>query len=452
LGQDLLENTTYSINFGDGIVDLHESNPLDSNRFVFSTGDFLDSLVVTGSIKNAFDLQPVEDVLVMLYRQLEDSIPAKERPTYFAKTDASGAFRIENIRTDTYQLFALVDKNSNYLFDLPNEGIAFPDNVVRPVPNDSVRYALSLFEEDVVKQFVKGLSSSEYGQLRVVFNRPTAGVTLRPLNRSFKTSWFLPEVVPTRDTVYYWLTGTEGIDSLEIEVSDSSSIWDTIKVGLPERPTNDSRKRRSRKKKFRLTVGMNAREGSAYDYYQPFRMTLNHPHQAYQLERIRMIEGTDTFQLKASDFEVDLRSFTLKRTLKPGLDYELFIPPKTFQDIFGLANDTVERKFRTKTPEDYGRLDLNVQVSSQGHPYIVQFMDPQFKELRRDTIQDSQTIIYQFLRPGKYKIKLLYDRNGNGRWDTGKYGTKRQPEKVLFYSGEIEIRANWDLELDWVVD
>src|ERR1035437_6918046 len=118
--EDLKPNTTYRLYFGDAIVDLHESNPLRNYDFVFSTGDYVDSLSLRGRVLNAFDNMPNKDgIFVMLYNKFQDSIPRKQLPMYITKASSEGWFTITNIKPDSFMVFALKDLNQNYRFDNP---------------------------------------------------------------------------------------------------------------------------------------------------------------------------------------------------------------------------------------------------------------------------------------------------------------------------------------------
>jgi len=82
LPDGLEPNTTYSLNFGDAIIDITENNPYPNYKYVFSTGDYIDSLSYSGKVLNAEDLSPKAAVFVMLYNQLADSVPLKQKPNY----------------------------------------------------------------------------------------------------------------------------------------------------------------------------------------------------------------------------------------------------------------------------------------------------------------------------------------------------------------------------------
>jgi hypothetical protein len=133
LKDDLIANTTYTLNFGDAIVDLNEGNALSNFEFVFSTGDVIDSLSYSGTVLNAFDNEPVEGAIVMLYNELHDSVPYRQMPLYANRTGKDGRFRLNNLRGDTFLVFVITDVNNNYLYDRPGEElIAFRDDYILP--------------------------------------------------------------------------------------------------------------------------------------------------------------------------------------------------------------------------------------------------------------------------------------------------------------------------------
>jgi hypothetical protein len=125
----LKDNTTYTLNFGNSVSDLNEGNIYNNLEFVFSTGNYIDSLGVRGKIVNAFDLKPEkESLLAMLYSDLSDSAPLKETPIFTSRADKDGYYSINNVKPGTYRLYALKDRNFNYKYDPGTETIAFCDS------------------------------------------------------------------------------------------------------------------------------------------------------------------------------------------------------------------------------------------------------------------------------------------------------------------------------------
>jgi hypothetical protein len=147
----LKPNTTYAFNFGESIVDNNEENPYPYFRYVFSTGDAIDSLSVKGYVVDALEEEPDKFVSVMLYEvdsTYTDSIVFKEKPRYITNTlDSLTSFSVDNIKAGTYKLIALKDQSNNYIFDQKQDKIAFIQDHVT-VPTDSI-YELKLFKEVV---------------------------------------------------------------------------------------------------------------------------------------------------------------------------------------------------------------------------------------------------------------------------------------------------------------
>jgi len=436
--QQLKENTTYTFNFGTAITDITESNTIDNFQYVFSTGSYVDSLSVGGTLLSAFDKKPEAGILVMLYNDMDDSIPYKEPPAYFSKTNDAGNFIITNIKGGQYRIFALKDINNNYLFDLPNEAVAFADSSLSVSAKNPV-VELPLFEEFHEKQFVKSASATEYGKLRFIFNLPTENIAIRTLNYSSKKPWKIPEFLPNKDTLYYWYTDLP-TDTLVMQISDNNTILDTVSIPLPSKEQD---------KKLVLTIITNARQRMPFGLNKELKLELSHPVKDYNFSKIILKEDSAIVKYEIHFDDKALRKFYLKYPWKEGKTYELFIPRKCFYDIFDAANDSLRITFPVKRKRDYGSVLLKIDAHKGKHPYIVQLMDEQEKVLREHTIYKSKELLYEYLLPQKYKVKIIYDRNSNGKWDTGNYLQKIQPEKVTYYPGAIQIRANWDIDLEW---
>jgi hypothetical protein len=135
---------------------------------------------------------------------------------------------------------------------------------------------------------------------------------------------------------------------------------------------------------------------------------------------------------------------------KANARYELFIPPGTFSDIYGLSNDSIKMNFRTRDEKYYGSLVLYLKVAGNPDDYIVQLLNERDEIVSEDMYNNRlENLNYNFLHPGKYRVKLIEDTNHNGRWDTGNYLKNVQPEKVIFNPESIMIRSNWDAEIEW---
>lgn len=444
----LRPNTTYSINFGDGIKDITEGNPLDSNTFVFSTGPFLDSLSVSGRIKNAFDLVPVDDMLVMLYDSIADSIPAIERPLYLTKTKKGGYFQLNNLQAGNFLLFALIDANANFLYDQPSEALAFPDSLVTSGSADTMR--LLSFTEDAEQQYVSSLKATQFGKVEVLFNRPAKNPRLVCINHDLGENWFQEEHYSVGDTLVYWLRNNLEVDSLRLVVYDGDSIIDTNRIKLPERiEKKDKPKGKSKVTLPELTV---SRKGSGNQVHnRPFKLEANHPIRSVNFKGWLFVAEGDTIDLNTEEWTQELRTLTFNHQWKQGISYQLVIPPDAIQDRFKLSHDTLTFSFRTSKTEDFGTLELKVQLPPQEDQLLIQAMDKDGKVYRQDLLPANGVMKYKQLKPRKYYFKLVKDHNANNQWDPGEFSSRTQPEKVLIYPDAVDVRANWDLSIDWIV-
>ena len=97
-------------------------------------------------------------------------------------------------------------------------------------------------------------------------------------------------------------------------------------------------------------------------------------------------------------------------------------------------------------------MKLSLPGLTEDMDHIIQLVDEQGKVIREGLYRNPGTIEYNYLAPRKYRVKLIYDRERNGKWDSGNYLKKVQPEKVIYNEEMINIRSNWDAELEWKVE
>lgn len=442
INEQLKENTTYTINFSNAIGDLTENNIIEDFQYVFSTGSYIDSLYITGKVKNAKSHLPEKNVLVMLYENTSDSVPYKERPLYFGKTKENGEFKITNLKKGNLKLFALKDENSNYLFDQPAENIAFPDSLIDTQRKDSI--TLRLFENQNSKQRLLRASSEGFGKIVFIFSQPFHPLSINLLGEASKKEWELIENSKNRDTLIYWYTEPT-TDSLHFLLSDDKGPVDTAHIELDEKVT------KSAKNKFGLYISTNISVNS-FNLSSNIHLRPNHPIKDLDSKKIILLEDS----IAKTNFTISkdstlLRQYNLQYPWKENARYKLLLPKGTFLDIFGLTNDSLIYNFGTKGIEDYGtlRLKLNVPFSPTG--YVVQLLDEKDNVNREHFIKGDEVIQYEYLDPKKYRLKIIFDSNGNNRWDSGNYLERKQPEKTFFYAELITVRANWDMEVEWKI-
>lgn len=486
----LKENTTYTFNFGNAIKDLHEGNKLQNFEYVFSTGDVLDSMSVRGTLRYAETLaKPKDPITIMLYSDLRDSVPLTEIPMYVGRSDDSGVFAVNNLRPDTYKLFALKDGNNNFLFDLPSEEIAFLDTsllvnteFVRQMlgievrdsmfmPADTTGMALDslpdpgpdltsiyvdlmLFTEPSDIQYLSDYKREDHRKLELVF--------ALPLNDTFSYEFLLGEA----EEITYLEDFSDQRDSLTLWVIDSlhykmDSLWMALQYTLKDTSNryviqNDTliftyKEKTSRKRKRddsetveKLEV-KTIRNRGFQDLHRKIGLTLDMPLEKVTDSLISLYHIPDSVEL-AVPFRVDVDSVLMNRAelsvqWEPEADYRLQILPGAISSMYPLEHDTIDVSFETRDTEFYGKILL--KLKNVKHRVLVQLLSKK-KVIKVLEVDADGQYIFPNLSPGEYTFKFIHDLNKNGRWDTGKYLEKRQPESVELLPGKIEVRSNWD--------
>ncbi len=424
----LRENATYTINFGEAIVDFREGNILKNYSYVFSTGDFIDSLSVEGSITDAYTKELVPEMLVMLYDNLEDSAFYKERPFYFSRTDENGNFKIDFIKSDTFRLVALMDGNLNYRFDNSSESIAFLDTIFELHDSTLQLFELESFTERGTPIITE--KDSDYKNLlSFQIEEKTDSFNFRFLNEVEHVS------VWADDTLKIWYRNIQ--DSfLRLDI-----LGDTLKF-----------KEYDTKRDTLELNSLSSREGKKSKPLAPrdsLMLLFKIPVIKVEKDSIRLIDTSG--QRVNFDFELDTldpRKLYLKHRWKENVKYDLKLQPGSITDYFNRWNDTMEYRVFVSSTDKFGVINASFSDLKENQQYVLLL---QFnKELITKTILDGNTlesISFRDLVPGSYRISLIQDTNRNGKWDPGNFKDKRQSEKILHFDLE-ELRANWELDVN----
>ena len=522
--ETLKENTTYTFNFGNAIKDLHEGNILVNFEYVFATGDVLDSMSVRGVIRVAEDLSfPEEPISIMLYNNLSDTVPLTQIPLYVGRTADSGVFSINNLSPDNYKVFALKDGNNNFLFDLPNEEIAFLDTsltvnadfarklledagmldtsyrspgngendssavvsgtetILKPDnPEDSpalepdslaleadslldagpdlnaIYIDLYLFTEESEVQYMVDNSREDRRKLELVF--------ARPLTDTFQYRFLSPGperpperieyFSPGKDSLIIWLADSMDfrLDTLVMEASylvkDSANLdqlkTDTINFIFKERRETRRRGNPEERPEEKLKIS-SLRNNGTLELNQDLALTLDLPLQMINDSLIGFFRMEDSLEYPVP-FETFKDTSSLYRgwircDWIPDTRYRLSLLPGAITSIYPVQHDSVEIRFTTRDEEYYGQILLNLeQVEGT---VIVQLLNDD-KIIRQEQVTSSGQLVFSYLSPREYRIKVIHDTNQNGKWDTGKYVEKKQPEAVEFLKGSVTVRSNWD--------
>jgi len=482
--ETLKDSTTYTLYFQDAIRDLNEGNPIPNFQFVFSTGSVLDSLSVTGNVYNSSDLEVTENTLILMHKQLADSAPVKLLPDYITLADINGGFRINNIREGTYSLFALQDKNNNKKYDLSDEGFAFMNNTaeinriknylpvvvvkdtgkVNPllkktpvVPLIDGEYKLFLFTAPKKNHYLTSSGRKTSNLLTYTLSLPPDSVKFKfAIPDADNKSYFIEKNI-TEDTIDVWLT-----DSLLYSRQQISTIIGypfTDSTGVTKLKTDTipmrfivTRAARTREVIKKYTFSTNI-TGNTITPGQQIIFSSQIPFRKPDTTKIRLYESEKTGRKAISYLilkdSLNSRRYTLKAKLKEGASYLLIVDSASFGNIFGDVTDSTGMKFLVRTSDSYGRLIMN--ISNVTGAIIIQLLDTREKLISEKLIKSDGKVEFPLLEKGNYRIRAIYDLNGDGKWTTGDYKIKQQPEPVSYFPAEFEVKIDWIIEQPWDV-
>lgn len=494
--EQLKPNTTYSVYFGDAIVDLTEGNPFHNFTYIFSTGDFVDSLSLYGTVQNAQNLMPEEQVYVMLYKNdndtiVFDSLPYFVPPYYVSKTDVNGRFSFQGLASDAYLIFALNDQNANFIYDQPGEAIAFIDSLVRPfydpsrkqkkiqpadtlteneetmLPIDTLQHRLdSIAEDSIFNEKFKGLSLFMFTQtdstqrllkaellrrntLRFSFSQPADDIRIIPQNFSPDSLWYLATYSTKKDTVIWYLK-TLPVDTLKFLIKNQQDTLSTTEIRLdPDKTTGRARQNKKKDEtKEPIDWSSNIKNGNLLLTAKP-RITFNQPMMRFVGDSAVLTAGSDTI-LDPTFVYADSLNQVIEFPIEIHEEtrYKIDYPDSSFMDWNGYFSKAINLSFTPKPLKDYGVFTLHLHPEHE-QPYILQMINDKELVFRQIDFNHDTTVVLDFLTPGKYLFKIIFDDNNNHQWDPGYYPTKLQPEKVIYLNKEIQIRANWEVEEEW---
>jgi len=423
----LKENATYQINFGDAIKDFTEGNVLKNFVFVFSTGDVIDSLSMGGNVVDVSSGEGLSDIIVMLYDDLSDTCFFTKKPFYFTKTDSDGNFKLNNLKSDTFQIFALEDGNVNYYYDLDSEKVGFLDSLIflQDTLNNDLK--ITLFDEEDEPalvdsdQDIKGLIKLAYSPLPFEYD-----ITSEEID-SLST---FHEVV--NDSLYLWHN---------ILNSDSSSFYIsydmTVDTVINKRAKKTMRSRAlALHKSVRSSVETNPNDSIVVAFNKPLSIVND------SLFSIK--DTSKTYKL--NQLSINNRELVIYADrLSADANYDLEILPQALTDWYGVNNkDTIRLKVNTIDPEELGNIILD--FTSVPDTSFVVSLNLKKDKIRDFVVRSDTTIQVNKMKAGSYTLELVQDINGNGRWSPGDIKTKRQSEQIKSLPLE-ELKAGWDIEL-----
>ncbi len=483
-GKDVVlrENATYTLNFGTAVKDLNEGNVAKNLRFVFSTGDKIDSLTVIGRIVDAVTAQPIEGALLMLYDNFSDTIVRKKKPFYFGRTEKDGIARIENVSEGSFKAFALVDKDQNYLFNQDVERIGFPDTLLKvslasnapqlfPPDTSSVPKANNPSSPQLPKNLGKR-DTIKNGKRDSTPNvkRPTSALTIRLFDPVKKSQLLLKEtdkygvvkLVYNGDPKAVKINYDQIGQTVVTEVSKDTLL---VFYDLPQENTwnivakndtfpSDTIRVRTKgrvdfMKKTKLEA-VNAPKQINKHPTKPVILTFTNPLQTIDSQRIELLDSAKKIvPLSIKRDSASPRKLQFNADWQQGKRYTLQILPAALTDIYGSKNDTVSIKIGVQTKQEFGDLTLKITHLDSTKNHICQVLAGDGRVEKEFYIEQKSnyTARVETIQPDSYTIKIIEDLNKNRRWDTGNYDKHTQPERIFTKNAE-SLRADWEVEVE----
>ncbi len=485
--EDLLDSTTYTINFGNAIVDLNEKNPLKDYRFSFSTGNEIDTLQVSGTLINAEDLNPVSGVIVGIYREDDDTVFCVKPFLRIGKTNENGRFTIDNVKAGKYRVYALSDLNQDYFYQ-SGENLAMLDTMVTPtfrieemkdtiwkdsITVDSVRtfmgthflpddLVLRYFKESKKRQSLVKNERKIPQAFSLFFNTSMSKLPeIDPVNFEWDGKYLLQKNL-TQDSLTYWITDSMvyNIDTLNMivkyKLSELSSPEeyksDTISVVMKKARVNPKAKQPANSKSvieaniYKFTSNLSP----AFDIYKNINLMFEMPLDSFDISKIKLSQKVDSIlkplKFKWKQIDSTKMAFAVEYKWEPEKMYDLTIDSAAFYSIYNKCSQKFTNQFKTRSLDEYS--SVKVLLAEYDSTAVIQVLDAKDMVLASKAAS-KKGVLFEYFKPGDYYLRLYLDKNRNGKWDTGDLLSKIQPEEVFYYSKKLTLKANWEFEETW---
>ncbi len=485
LQDELQDSTTYSILFGNAIVDLNEKNPLENYVFSFATGSELDSLRVSGKLISAENLDPIANVAVGIHANLHDTAIIKDQFRRIAKTDSEGKFTIQNVKSGKYKIYALDDLNRDFTYQ-PGEGVAFYDSIIIPevhliqkfdtIWTDSVsidtihitsRYdyepegiLLKLFKEKKKRQYLVKSERADEKYFNLFFNDKQDSLPIiTPLNFDVNTSFLIDSSI-NLDSLTYWIPDSavykQDTLSMSIQYLKTDSLFNYVSaidtVSLYQRKARQSTKSKAAKQEEEevKALGFKTNASGSFDIYKDIIFEFEEPVDSAFIEKLQLNLMVDSV-LTEKEFvwfrnDSIAKTYALRYPWEPEQNFELTIDSAAFISIYNKVSHGMNTKFKIKSLEDYATLVITLEDFDE--QAFIQVLDAKEQIIQAKRAK-ADGVVFEYLKPGDYYLRMFIDENMNDTWDTGDLENRLHPEEVIYYPKKLSLRANWELEETW---
>lgn len=417
----LKQNTTYVIQLGEAIKDITEGNPGKNLEFIFSTGSYIDSLKISGSIKSAENFEPIKDAIVCLYKDLEDTLFISKRPDLYTKIDSKGEFKINYLQPGKYKIYGLLDKNQNRFYDLPTESLAFLDEPVQLNYDSSIHLQLLMSTLRPPTKIIKNLYRDN--STLIQFNQKPTSLKWKDKPNDRFDYVFLGDSVliwhENKEPVSALLEYEGNVDTIVLKPRNYSSIKDSLKAQLS-------------------TGSRLVKPGEPLEIYTVYPiLDVNNS----------LIKTNPLIEFEIKTDSLDKRKFYISLSSFYNQEVDIIIDSLAVSTWPKSVYNRDSFHFRELEKEKFSVLKLIINGLTPMQHYIVQLISNS-KIVDNIYLFDSGVsvqLVKKNLNPGKYQIKIIEDLNKNGIWDPANYSKKQQSEPVFLYSLD-ELRADWEVE------
>lgn len=513
----LRPNQTYTIDFADGIVDNNEGNPLGNYCFSFGTGQTIDTLEVSGYVLNADNLEPIKGMTVGIHSDLSDTAFMAKPFDRVSRSDADGHFTVRGIAPGKYRIYAVMDMDQTFSYSQRNEKIAWMDSVIIPtselryredtlftddgqvdttkivpyiqyLPND---ITLLAFTPTPIIQYMNLAERPSHEKFSLQFSLPLDSMpVIHGLNFDESNDFILQH--STRfDTLTFWMKDTTVFyqDTLSMSItymaSDTTgmlvSTTDTLNlvtkrsrakiVEDEERRAQEEKKELDKQIKRLERAGdslaiaellkpkvkhlkYNLTTGSSLSIYKQIGLSFEEPVTFLTDTAIHIYQKVDTLW-NAIPFEVEhdsinILQYRIYAEWKPEQTFKIEIDSASIMGLYGLHNEPISGTLKFNALNQYSTLTVNVAAAKPG--YTVRLHDSKGKIVRSGKLNQG-SVDFFLLSPSTYYISMYDDVNGNGKWDTGDYEQKKQPESVWYIPRSWQLKQDWTHETDlWYIE
>ncbi|MBK9108561.1 MAG: Ig-like domain-containing protein [Saprospiraceae bacterium] len=420
--ENLKNNTTYILQLGAAIKDITKGNVAENMQFVFSTGSFIDSLKITGTVIDAFTGEPQKQTLVCLYLESADSIFKTRKPYYYVITNGSGQFELKHLSPGSFTLYALTDKNNNFYFDQASESVAFHDHTIQLIPNQlqapiSLKMSLQKYALNVKEKNIKS------GYTSLVLNRkPIEKVNLYSNSDSVKLFHF-------QDSIIAWNFSSK---PQEFRIQ-SENFMDTFPVKVQQVINPDS------SFKVKLTnVSIVPTDTlilrSEYPICKMLRQHISTDDSTAIIETIQLSEK-------------DPRIIKVSGKWPPGKQFNCILGADIITNCFGQMNAADTLQVFCPPLNSYSSLMLELDSIATPINLTLQLLTNNKLVAERSLLllTPNTNLIFKYLPSGSYRLRVIHDLNQNGQWDGSDLQNKMQAEPV-YYFNLPELRADWEVK------